>query len=253
MTQQTSLKRFWEILKLRQTLFSLWWRVFLCVYFCAGAGALLLLFVVEARFFSEFTKNVTLGFAIAGLLEFTKMGISIIRKALTVAERMVSIDVSPNIAWLTTTFQIGLIVISLFCCMVTISSSLYEEMASLETSFQHQSLIRTIESATKVAKEGLGLEMKPVTLIGIFSLLASILLQLTSFLIFMHVAAIQSEDIEHLFEMKMSRMRVKTRLQNQFFKDQQSKDKILTAKEESLKRIDELTKKLLTDLESHRQ
>ena len=246
----TSLDHFWKALKLRHRLFSLWWRVFLCVYLSGGMGAVILAFFLEAQFFSEFTAHPTLGYVIAGMLECTKFGTRIIRKALDAAERVSLLKVSLEIAWFTTIFQIGLIILSVFCCMVTISSYLYEGMYGVGESLSYRRPIYIVESATHLVQDGLGLAITPVTVASLFSLLASALLQATSYLIFIHVAAMQSDTIEHLFEVKMSNIRPRAKLQNQYLKDLQSKEKVRQAKEESLKQLDVFTERLITDLKS---
>lgn len=181
-------------------------------YFCIGLGALAMVFLIESQFFIQVTQHPILGYGIAAIFEIAKVGTSIIKQAITIANRVSRVKVSLLIQGVTIVFQIALIVVSLICSMVVVTayldgSSVIEKKALLKKSAATGQPIVT--ATLGMLQEGLNMKVNSATFISVFALLVSALFQATSYIVFGHIIATQSREIEHIFEVKMHRLDTK--------------------------------------------
>ncbi|MDY0094164.1 MAG: hypothetical protein RBT80_15830 [Candidatus Vecturithrix sp.] len=205
---------FWFLVKVQRWLFGLIWRLFLLLYFVIGLGALAVLFLIEAQFFMQVTQHVILGYGIAAIFEITKVGTSIIKQALLIANKVCRIKVSSLIQSVTAMLQLVLIVVTLFCSVVVVSAylegtTLQEYSARSSKSRKTASLQPAIASTLNMLEDGLNVTVKQSAFISVFALLVSALFQGTVYVVFGHVIATQASEIEHIFEVKMQRIDAK--------------------------------------------
>lgn len=208
-----SFYRFWWLMKLQRMFFALCWRVFMLVYFGIGLGALGVLFLIESQFFMQVTQHTILGYGIAAIFEVAKVGTSMIKQAITIANRVTRVKISVLIQGITLVFQVSLIALSLICSVVVVTSYLEGSSPDMEktivrksqpTDKQALAQQRSIVASTLVIlKDGLNLDVNPATFISLFAMLISALFQATSYIVFGHIIAMQSREIEHLFEVKI--------------------------------------------------
>ena len=202
---------FWLMGKIQRLLFGVCWRIFILVYFGVGLGSLTALFFIEAQFFSQVTRSAPVGFGIAAIFEIAKIGASVIKQAISIANRVTRVKVSAVLQGLTVVFQAVLVVVSLTCAMVVLTAYLQgraPEMERLltgradlghEDAGQHE----LITSTLTILKNGVHLNIKPDTFISLFAIVLSGLFQATSFIVFGHLLAMHARDLEHLFEAKL--------------------------------------------------
>ncbi len=205
---------FWLLAKIQRFIFALSWQVFLLLYFSIGVGALAVLFMIEAQFFMQLTHSSRLGYGIAAILEITKVGTNIMKQAITIANRVSRIRVSAGVQAVAAVLQGVLIVVSLFCCVVVISSYLDGSAFNGEAAFvrdirQLQSLQPLIASTLNMLEEGLHIQVNISAFISVSSAILSGLFQGIVYSVFGHLLATQSHEIEHIFAVKMERIDVK--------------------------------------------
>lgn len=116
--------RFWSLHTFQRVVLALCWRLFLLVYAGVGVGALIVVFLIESQFFTQITHDPRLAYIIAGILECAKVGTSVIKQALGIAKRVSKIRVSGLFQGLTAIFQVALIVLSLICSVMVVTSYL---------------------------------------------------------------------------------------------------------------------------------
>ncbi len=185
------------------------------IYFGIGVGALGLLFLIESQFFLQVTQLPVLGYGIAAIFEIARVGTSMIKQAIAIANRVTKVKVSVLVQGITLLFQVSLVVLSLICSMVVVTS--YLEGAYLEAERPGISGSRLLDtqaqplvaSTLAMLREGLRLDVKPAMFISLLALFISALFQATGYIVFGHIMATQSREIEHLFEVKMQRMSAK--------------------------------------------
>lgn len=205
---------FWFAVKVQRWLFGLAWRLFMLLYFAVGLGALAVLFLIEAQFFVQVTQSDLLGYGIAAIFEITKVGTSIIKQALLIANKVYRIQVSSLIQSVTAVLQLTLIIVTLFCSVAVVSAylegaALHTRIASGGKSRQAASLQPMIASTLAMLEDGLNLKLKQSTFISVFALLVSALFQGAVYVVFGHVLASQASEIEHIFEVKAQRIDAK--------------------------------------------
>jgi hypothetical protein len=219
MSHHVSFYLFWVATKVQRLVFAICWRLFMLVYFTIGLGALALLFLIEAQFFLHVTHHPLLGYGIAAIFEVAKVGTSMIKQAITIANRVTRVKVAPLIQGLTVLAQIALIGVSLVCSVVIITAYLEGTSPDPESLFARNPganlkpttlrLPPAVVSTLTILKSGLHLDVKPETFLSLFALVLSALFQATSFIVFGHLIAMQSREIEHIFELKMARTEAK--------------------------------------------
>jgi hypothetical protein len=210
MSNHGTFSRFWWLMKLQRMVFSLCWRFFLLTYFCIGVGALSLIFLIEARFFLQITHNPTLSYVIAGIFECAKVGTSSIKQALAIARKVSRVRVSALLQGLTAIFQAALIVLSLICTIMVVTTYLdgTYELGSRQPNAS-DSPHAMVASAVNILQESIGITVKASVCISVFALLISALLQGTIYIVFGHVLATQASEIEHIFMVKLERAETK--------------------------------------------
>jgi hypothetical protein len=203
-------------------LFACCWGIFLLIYGCIGVGALVLVFLIEAQFFLQITYNPILSYVVAGILESAKVGTSVIKQALAIAKKVLRIRISPLLQGLTALFQLALIVLSLICSVMVVTSYLdgtyarTPEPVSKDISRMPQRSLQSNSSphqmviaAVQLLRESLGIEVKSSVCVSIFALLMSALFQSTMYIVFGHILATQATEIEHIFLVKLQKLEVK--------------------------------------------
>lgn len=211
---------FWVLNKLQRLLFALIWRLFLLIYFLIGLSALGVVFLIEAQFFAQITQHPYLGYGIAGLFEIAKIGTSLIRQAMLIANHVTRVKVSAVVQAFTGVFQVALILVSLTCSVIVVTAYLEGNSPSLEQLLGHERTTVTqrtsgvrqqpvVTTTLNLLNNGLRLKVKPETFSSVFALVISLLFQAMSFIVFSHLIAMQAREIEHLFEVKLSRAEAK--------------------------------------------
>lgn len=209
--------RFWWLTKFQRLIFSLCWRLFLLVYASVGVGALIVVFLIESQFFTQITHDPRLAYIIAGILECAKVGTSVIKQALGIAKRVSKIRVSGLFQGLTAIFQIALIVLSLICSVMVVTSYLegveqpapprmFNKSSTRMPRGDTETLSAThplVSSAIALLQDSLGIDANPAVCISVFGLLLSGLLQSTIYIVFGHVLATQAHEIEYIFTVKL--------------------------------------------------
>jgi len=173
-----------------------------------------MLFLIEAQFFGQITRLVWLGYGIAAILEITKVGTNVIKQAITIGNRVSRIRVSAGVQSVTAILQLGLIVVSLFCSVVVISSYLdgsafHADAAFSQDTRQLEGLQPLIASTLRTLEHGLHIHINTSTFISLAACVLSALFQGTVYIVFGHLIATQSREIQHIFEVKMQKIDVK--------------------------------------------
>jgi hypothetical protein len=214
-------KIFWLMTKLQRFLISLVWRLVMLVYFGAGIGAFGVLFLIEAEFFIQVTQHLLLGCLIAGIFEVVKVGTSVIKQAMTIANRsnhvVCRMRVSGLIQGISALFHAALMFVSMFCSVTVVTSyldgSAFNSEATLlrqaTRTVRHYQRQPIVETTLAMIEEGLHLDLNPAIFISGFAVLLSALFQGTVYIVFGHLVAIHAREIEHIFEVKMHRMDAK--------------------------------------------
>lgn len=236
-------------MRLQRILLSLGWRLFMLGYFGVGLGALTLLFLIEAEFFIQITRHPALGYAIAGIFEAAKIGTSIIRQVIVIANRVYKMKVSALIQGVTILSQVALVAVSLICSIVVVTSyldgSAFEaEARSAQLSEQADDRIAAVSLVTSslaILKNGWYIELNPATVTSLFALVLSALFQGTVYIVFGHILATQSHEIEHIFEIKLLRLSTKKKLRTEHMRIEARKQHVETAKQEVLDEVDRFT------------
>lgn len=206
---------FWWLTKAQRLLFSLCWRVFVLIYFLIGVGALALLFLIEAQFFSQITRQLYVGYGIAAIFEVTKIGTNLMKQAIAIANRITRVKVSPLILAVSAVAQVVLIALTLTCSVVVVTSYLdgsvfYEGWSEDRPAKRETAEAQPVVQATLTTlQRGLRITIKPETFTSLFALLLSGIFQAAVYIIFGHLLATQAREIEYIFEAKMSRMDAK--------------------------------------------
>lgn len=200
---------FWVVSKIQRMIFSLIWHSFLLAYFAIGVGALGVIFLIEAQFFTQLTQYPIAGYGIAAIFEVAKVGTSMMKQTLFIANRVIRVKVSGLVHSLTTLFQVALIVVSIVCSVVVVTWYLegyvvVKEGRLVQTSRRASAPQPVVASTLEILENGLHVSIDPDTFHSVFAVLLSVLLQATSYIVFGHLIAVQSKEIEHLFEVKMS-------------------------------------------------
>lgn len=233
----------------QQSLFSWMWRLFLFAYLGVGIGSLALIFFLETIFFNELTHRPIVAFLLAGIWEFTKLGSSLIRYILGIAKKITSIYIPFSIRGVTWGVLACMILVSIFCCAVTLSSWCYlADAANADERY-----LPLVESALLMIQEGFHLNLSAETLISIVALMISLVLQLTSFMILVHIFAIYTGEIEHRVEMKMKILQTQQAYDEEALLLRRNKLRMKAATKASLQQIDELAKTLLDDLAARKE
>ncbi len=203
---------FWFFTKLQRWLFALVWRVFMLLYFAIGLGALSMLFLIESQFFMQLTQHALLGYGIAAIFEVTKVGTSVIKQAVSIANQVCRVRVSALVQGMTALLQVALVIVTLFASLVVVTS--YLDGSALEGRAQLSArrverLQPVIDSTLTMLEDGLKVTVKRSTFTSVAALLLSALFQGIVYIVFGHVLATQSREIEHIFEGKMQRIEAK--------------------------------------------
>lgn len=204
---------FWVLTRLQRLLFALVWRLFLLLYLAIGLGALAVMFLIEAQFFLSITGHPLLGYGIAAIFEVAKIGTSMVKQAIIIANRVTRVKVSPLIQGVTVMFQVAVIVVSIICSVVVVTA--YLEGRSLDAELKGgKTSSRTgqqpvVASTLAILENGLHVTLHPDTFISVLAITLSVLFQAVSYIVFGHLIAMQAREIEHLFEVKTSRAEAK--------------------------------------------
>ena len=218
MANHVSFYLFWMVSKIQRLLFGLIWHLFLLIYFGIGVGALAVMFLVESQFFGHLTQHAAVGFGIAAIFEVAKVGSSMMKQTMLIANRVTRVKVSALIQAVTVVFQAALLVMSLVCSVVVVTwyvkGAAPDGSVLLGSGFERSSRRETtpqpvVASTLAILKKGLWLEVKAETFQGVFAIVLSVLFQATSYIVFGHLIAIYSREIEHIFEAKVLRATAK--------------------------------------------
>ncbi len=207
MANNFSFYLFWLFSKVQRLVFSLIWHVFLLAYFAIGLGALAIMFVIEAQFFTQLTQHAIAGAGIAAIFEVAKVGTSMMKQTMLIANRVTRVKVSGLVQMFTTLFQVALIVVSIVCSVVVVTWFLEGSVTLqggrlVQVSRRSSKSQPVVASTLDILEESLHVQVDADTFRSVFAVLLSVLFQATSYIVFGHLIAVQSKDIEHLFEAK---------------------------------------------------
>jgi hypothetical protein len=196
---------FWLLTALQRLVVGLLWRLFLVLYAAIGLGALGVLFRIEAEFFGQLTQTPTLGYGIAAIFAAAKVGTSTIKQILAIANRVSGrVKVSGLIRFVTVIVQFALFAVSLFCAVAVATWWLEGR-----TAFDAERPYALAASVLRMVQHSLSVTIHPATFISACALIFSGLLHGTMYMVFGHLIATQSREIEHLFETRFYRLDAK--------------------------------------------